>query len=75
MQKRLGGDTSHMQASASQLGVFFDNGGAKPVLAGAHRRRVAARATAYDYQIEFHELLILTGASGKFMRVYKLEGK
>src|SRR6266404_9808892 len=61
MQERLGGDTSHMEASASQLGIFFNNSGAKPILRRPHRCGVAARATAYDYEIEPHEPFILTG--------------
>src|SRR3972149_5434834 len=47
-EQGFGGDAAHVQASAAELGVLFDERGLQAVLGGAEGGGVAARAAADD---------------------------
>src|SRR5580698_8231246 len=54
VKEGFGRDAADMEAAASQLVVFLDDGGLEPVLAGSHRSGVASRATADNNKIVGH---------------------
>ncbi len=54
VQQRLGRNAADVQAGATQLGIFFDDGGLQAVLAGAHRRRVATGAAPDHNHVVCH---------------------
>ena len=54
MQQRLGGNASHMKASAAQFCIFLDNGRFQAVLSGADGSRVAAGAASNHYKVVGH---------------------
>src|SRR5207248_1825786 len=41
MEQRLGRDAAHVEAGPAELGILLDDRSLQPVLARAHRRRVA----------------------------------
>jgi hypothetical protein len=50
-EKRLGGNTTHVQASTPQVWISFNQGRRKPELAGTYGRRVPGRPASDDGQI------------------------
>ena len=55
VQENFGGDAAHMQASAAEERVFFDDGDFQAPLRGADGGDVSARSAADDHDIVFSQ--------------------
>src|ERR1700686_2079354 len=64
VQKHLGGNTTHVQASAAKIGVFFDYDGLQSKFTGANGCYVTPRAATDDRNIVLSHTALLPQASG-----------
>ena len=55
VQENFGGDAAHVQASAAEKGIFFDDGDLQAPLRGANGGDVSARSAADDHDIVFSQ--------------------
>src|ERR1700686_5187724 len=64
MQEHFGGDTTHVQASAAKIGVFFDYDGLQPKFTGANGGYITPRPATDDRNIVLSHTALLPQASG-----------
>jgi hypothetical protein len=64
MQEHFGGDTTHVQASAAKIGVFFDYDGLQPKFTGANGGYITSRPATDDRNIVLSHTALLPQASG-----------